>query len=99
MFIGSPKDAAQLSDVARIIHVHIGVPEMQLKTVMKVRVFCAALNLGNGIRLKRIDTAKGPEPIGILRNLMCGPVVLSSYLSVFVCDRRPIWIAVLISQR
>ena len=28
-----------------------------------------------------------------------GPVVLSSYLSVFVCDRRPIWIAVLISQR
>jgi len=68
---------------------------MQLKTVMKIRVFRATLNLGNGIRLKRIDTAKARR----LRNLMCGPVVLSSYLSVFVCDRRPIWIALLVSQR
>ena len=84
MFVGSPKDTAQLCHMARVIHVHVGVAEMQLETVVKVWVFGASLNLGNGVGLERINAAKGAKPIRILRYLTCRPVVFSFYPRVLV---------------
>ena len=40
---------------------------MQLETVAKVWVFGTSLNLGNGVGLERINTAKSAKPIRILR--------------------------------
>ena len=36
---------------------------MQLETVVKIWVFGASFNLGNGVGLERINTAKGAKPI------------------------------------
>ena len=50
--------------MAGIIHVYVGVAEMQLETVVKVWVFGTSLNLGNGIGLEGVNTAKSAKPIG-----------------------------------
>jgi hypothetical protein len=99
MFVGSPKDTSQLSHLAGVIHVYIGVAEMQLETVAKIWVLGASLNLGNGIWFEGINTAKSAKSIRILRYLASRPVVFSSNLGVLVRDRRLVWIAILIGER
>jgi len=86
---------AQLGDLAGIIHVHIGVAEMQFKAASKIRVLRASLNLGNRVSLKRVNSAKGAKPVRIMDYLVRGPVVFLPYLSILVRGRRFVWIAVL----
>ena len=95
VFVGSPKYTAQLGNLAGIIHVHIGVAEMQFKAASKIRVLRASRNLGHRVSLKRINTTKGAKPVRIIGYLVRGPVVFSPYLSILVRNRRFVWIAVL----
>jgi hypothetical protein len=98
-FVGSSKDTAQSSHMARIIHVYVGVTEMHLETVVKVWVFGTPLDLGNGVGLERVNATKSAKPIGIFRYLVCRPVVFPSYLLVLVCNRSLVWVTVLIRER
>src|SRR5256885_10685501 len=64
-----------------------------------MRILYAPCDLCECISFQRIYTAKGAKPIWKLRHLLCRPIVLCFHPSVFILDRRPVWIAELIGQR
>ena len=51
MFVSSPKDTAQLSYVARIVDIYIGIAKVQLKTGVEIYILRASTDFGNGIGL------------------------------------------------
>ena len=51
MFVSSPKDAAQLSYVARVVHIYVGIAKVQLKTGVEIYILRASTDFGNGIGL------------------------------------------------
>ncbi len=59
---------------------------MKLEAVAQPRIVGAALDLVERVRLERIHPAEGAEPVGILRRLLGGPVVLGAHFRVLVLD-------------
>ena len=76
----------QLLQMFGLIHLHVGVAEVQLDAVFEIRILSAALKFLKRVFLERVETAKCAQPFGILRCLGRGPVVLSTYLCIFVLD-------------
>ena len=72
---------------------------MHLEAAAQMRVLAAPRDLVEGVALQRVDAAEGVEAIGIGGDLRARPVVLGLDLLVFVLDRRPVGIAVLVGQR
>ena len=74
------KHPSNLRDVCGIVVVDDGVSEVQLEAPAKVRISRAAHELLECVVLQRVETTESDQPIGKLRHLPAGPVVLASEL-------------------
>jgi hypothetical protein len=98
-FICLPEDLAELGNLRRVIEVHIGISEVQLQSVVQIRILAAPYDFGQRIGFQRINAAKGAKAIRKLRHLMRYPIIFALHLSILIGYRRPVRISILIGNR